>query len=230
MPRFARGLGATLGIVLLGLFITLVPQRNASGAPPNTNVVVVNTPLPTIVTNTPLPVSGNLAATVSGNVNVGNFPATQNVNVTNTVPVSGTVTAQIATPVPVSGAVGINPSATTHVLQNASQLVQFTVFTNGFIQTSNTGAPASVFFTVPAGQVLILTDYEWQINGSTPNAVLCSLLELGSGFGLKSCAISDSNGNAAGSEHLTTGIVIGPGQMPAATTGGTAQGYLIANQ
>ena len=229
MPRFARGLVVSLGVVLLGLLITIVPQRNASGAP-GAPVIVQNVPLPTTVTNTPLPVSGNLAATVSGNVNVGNFPPTQNVNVTNTVPVSGTVTAQIATPVPVSGAVGITPSATTHVLQNASQLIQFNVFTNGFVQISNTGLPATVFFTVPAGQVLILTDYEWQVGGSTANALLCSQVLLGQGSGLKSCAMSDSNGNAGGSEHLTTGVVIGPGTMPVGTTGGFAQGYLIANQ
>jgi len=89
MPRFTRGLVVSLVVLVLGSFVVMLQQKPASGAPGPAPVTVTNTPLPTTVTNTPLPVSGSVAATVSGNVNVGNFPATQNVS--GNVGVSGPV-------------------------------------------------------------------------------------------------------------------------------------------
>lgn len=50
MARFSRALVVTLGVVLLAFLITIVPQKNASGAG-GAPVVVQNTPLPTTVTN-----------------------------------------------------------------------------------------------------------------------------------------------------------------------------------
>jgi len=106
MTRYARALGATFIVVLLGSFVVLVPQKNASGAPPPTNVIVTNTPLPVSVTNTPLPVSGG--------VNVNNFPASQNVNGTvqvgslPPVTLSGTSPVSVTNPVSISNIPGIN--------------------------------------------------------------------------------------------------------------------------
>lgn len=92
--RFHRVLVATLGVALLAFLVSLVPQKNASAAPPNTNVVVVNTPLPisgsVAVTNTPLPVSGSVSASQSGpwSVAVNNLPTTQSVTFSGAQPVS----------------------------------------------------------------------------------------------------------------------------------------------
>ena len=77
MKRFARALAAILSIVVLGSFVVLVPQKTAIGAG-SAPVTIMNT-----ATNA-VPVTGSVSATVSGTVGVNNFPATQNVNITNT--------------------------------------------------------------------------------------------------------------------------------------------------
>lgn len=82
MKRFGRALAVALGIAVLASAVSLVPQKNATadgGAPVN------------IISPLPLPVTGT--------VGVNNFPATQNVSITNpSVPVSGTVQANVSFP------------------------------------------------------------------------------------------------------------------------------------
>jgi hypothetical protein len=86
MKRFARALAVLFGIVVLGSFVLLVPQKSATAQ---------GGPAVTIVSPLPLPVRGNVSATVSGpvaaqqsgNWNVG-IAGTPNVSVTNTPMVS----------------------------------------------------------------------------------------------------------------------------------------------
>lgn len=82
MKRFARVLVVILSLAVIGSVVSLVPQKNAAavgGAP----VTIMNT-----ATNA-VPVTGTVNATVSGTVGVNNFPATQNVNISNpSIPVS----------------------------------------------------------------------------------------------------------------------------------------------
>jgi hypothetical protein len=148
MKRFARALAVTLGLVVLGSFVFLVPQKNASGTASGA---------PVTITNTPLPVTGSVNATVSGTVNVGNFPAMQNVSITNaSVPVTGSLG--------VSGSVGISntPSSPVPMLNvdepTAQPFLQRFCFssiagqcageigspTNGFQVPSTTAGGASV--------------------------------------------------------------------------------------
>lgn len=58
MRRFARALAVTLGLVIIGSIVSLVPQKNAAGS----------AAAPVTVVNTPLPVTGNVSASVSGTV------------------------------------------------------------------------------------------------------------------------------------------------------------------
>src|SRR5215469_9573002 len=97
MKRFARAFCVTLGLVILASAVSLVPQKNAKGAGA----------APVAVVNTPLPVTGTIAAQQSGNWNVG-IAGTPTVGVNNfpgtltgaTVPVSGSVTANVSLPNP----------------------------------------------------------------------------------------------------------------------------------
>jgi hypothetical protein len=59
MNRFARALAVTFGIVVLGSFVLLVPQKNATAQ---------SGPAVTIASPLPLPVKGSVSATVSGTV------------------------------------------------------------------------------------------------------------------------------------------------------------------
>jgi hypothetical protein len=95
MKCFARALAVTLGLVVLGVFVLLVSQKNATGAGA-APVTVVNTPLPVGVTNTaanPVPVSGLVAVGNERTLTGGGFvPVPLDVTVTNgTLPVTGYV-------------------------------------------------------------------------------------------------------------------------------------------
>lgn len=82
MNRFVRAFAVTLGLVIFGSVLSLMPQKTATatgGAP-------------VTVLNTPLPVTGTVNAAVSGSIGVNNFPGNQSVSITNpSVPVSGSV-------------------------------------------------------------------------------------------------------------------------------------------
>jgi hypothetical protein len=96
MKRFAKLLVVTFGFRLLGLAMSLVSQKNATGAPGG----------PVTVLNTLLPVHGRVNATVTGtvgiagtpSVSVSNFPAFPTTLTGSTVPVSGSVHANVTFP------------------------------------------------------------------------------------------------------------------------------------
>ena len=78
MKRFARALAVFFGIVVLGSFVLLVPQKNAAGAGS----------APVTIVNTPLPVTGDVSATVSGTVGIAGTPTVNaNVSLPNPLPV-----------------------------------------------------------------------------------------------------------------------------------------------
>lgn len=197
MARFARGLAVTSGFVLLGLILAVAPQKNASGAPGATNVVVTNTPLP-----------------VTGSVSVANtVPVSGSVSVANTVPISGTVNTSLLNP----PLLPLLPSNTiTLTAFNAGQSCEgapFEGFAFNYFVAKNSGILGN--FTLPAGQVLVVTNFSWVAFGSPAVANqnrIASLFPVttsgGSGADAQSVALADSNGKAGGSQNFPTGIVV----------------------
>ena len=146
MARYARGLVVTLGFVLLGLFVTMVPQKTALGQNGNTQpVFVTNKTVPTTVTN---------------------FPATQNVNVTNAaLPVMGTVNANInGTPTvsanitnsPLSALI-TNPMSNPVIAQDADNAARNSFGAFGQCNFSTNSCSISQIYLVPAGKIAVLT-------------------------------------------------------------------------
>jgi hypothetical protein len=122
MERFGRIILLTLGLGLTAVALSFFPRRPVVAAPPTPSV-------PVNVTNTTLPVQGTVAAQQSGawnvgvtrNVGISNTPNV-NANITNTtaIPVSGTLTATIASGATVSTTDG---PGTTHLGQDVDSLV-----------------------------------------------------------------------------------------------------------
>jgi hypothetical protein len=69
-------------------------------------------------------------------------------------------------------------------------------------------------FTVPSGHVLVITSFDWVIEGSTQanNNVWTAVTFMGAGTNnsLFSGAAADSIGRAAGSTIIPNGVVVGP--------------------
>ncbi len=96
-------------------------------------------------------------------------------------------------------------------------------------------------FTIPNGQVLVITSFDWVVEGSTQanNAVWTAITFMGSGKNnaLFSGAMTDSIGRAAGTTLVPDGIVVAPGTVlcldfvaGASAAYGRAHGYLTKNQ
>lgn len=110
MKQFAKLMLVVLGLAVVAAALSSIPSRPATAATTVDETVKV--------VNTPLPVQGSVAVNnfpatqpVSGTVSVGNFPSTLT---GGTVPVSGTVTANVTFPSSV---------AVTNVLNSSSQPV-----------------------------------------------------------------------------------------------------------
>lgn len=103
---------------------------------------------------------------------------------------------------------------------------------DGQVRIDNRGCPATsvphtfgdrllpngtrVPFTIPAGQVLVITSYDWVIEGSTQiNGTVWTTVALFDGTGnvsaLSSGAAADSIGRAAGNTAVPNGVVVKPG-------------------
>jgi len=214
MKKFAN----IFGLVLCVCVLVLTNSRAVAAGPV---VTIGNTPLDVNVTN-PVSISG-----------------TPNVNVSNTVPVSGQVTVGNATsnPVPVNVVGASSPVTTqnvgggkaTHVGQPASSLVNLScspikLGVSLCVQRVNSdGSVSSTSFIIPVGQALVLTDIEWSLPGSTPNATkLFRVSVQGNQVAIVS-TVADANGLAAGQWHFATGIVV-------ASLAAYLQGYLVPTQ
>src|SRR5215471_6807651 len=111
MKRFARAFAVTLGLVILASAVSLVPQKNATGAGA-APVTVVNTPNVNVANTAgnPVPVSGLVAVGNQRTLAGGGFvPVPLDVSVTNrslpvtgSVSISGTPTVQLSSPVSVA--------------------------------------------------------------------------------------------------------------------------------
>jgi hypothetical protein len=129
--------------------------------------------------------------------------------------------------------VEIVPNATTHVGQTQSQLVNLYCGTVCY-HLSSDGTLSTSAFQVPAGQSLVITDWEWQLYFGPPNVYYCANVMINGRPEhplMTSCALSDSTGTSAGKEHLTTGIVVASGfAIDGNDSHFFLQGYLVPNQ
>lgn len=232
MKRFARMLFAGFGIVIVGSAISLVPHKVVN-AGPITAVTVTNVPL---------------AVKQGGPFTVGiNGTPSVNANITNQVPVTGTVNANVSFPA--------NQQVTfalASLLNLGSLPSQQLVLTQ---RTTENPCPAWVdgntgqcFSGIPAGFVYVIKDIEWNAQTIISNPSLsgnpCQLNFFGGGFNLlfQSSSNSDSLGVIGKTEHLTGGLYFNPAVLgsPAPTwtlsnafcSNGqvTLQGYLVPNQ
>lgn len=226
MRKFGKILliGLGFGLVTLTIGFLTNPPTPVQGAPGPTRVTVVNTPLP-----------------VQGTVNA---------NITNTnVPVSGTVNANVTNPrlLPQLASDTITLSASSLVSPGCSgntTNTTFEMFTFNTYVVKNSGVLEP--FTLPAGEVLVVTNFSWVANGSAAVANqtrVASLLPASSiGFSAadaQSTAVSDSNGRAGGWQTFPTGIVLqNPGVfcldlypvVPGEVVGGTINGFLAPDR
>jgi len=181
-------------------------------------VTVVNTtanPVP-VTTNAPLPV------TVTN--------PTTSVTLTNP---SVTVNNTASSPVPTQNVGG---GQATHLGQKASQIIAL---------QCQEDDPCTDFafnnFTVPAGKVLVITDVQWTIGGTT----IALSADLNAPIFVNVAgvpvavfsAITDRTGTAMGQARMTTGVVAKPGNtislgvnLQGVAHVGTLQGYLVANE
>lgn len=169
MKKFAKIMLITLGFSLVTGAIGFLTSKPApaQAPPPVVPVRVTNTPLPITgnvnVTNSPLAVSGNVAANVSGTVNVGNFPATQNV--------SGTVALSGTSPVSLS-----NNTPTTPVYADDERPARNGFAANCTATVDSSGQGQCVLGTLLAGQEAVIETVTCHVSIAPGNAPLLQLI------------------------------------------------------
>ena len=218
MKRFAKLLVVTLGFGALGFMMSLVPQKNATGA----GAAPVN-----IVSSIPLTVTGTVAAQQSGTWNVG-------INGTPTVSLASGATVNVgnvSSPVPVQS---VKQSAANFktLLFNGTGTAYQEVLADGTLSPSA--------FAIPAGEQFVITDIDWvafcsfasSCSVSAGDPVLFSLGEAFSSLGTYAVLLG-LEGVAGRNEHLTSGIVttsLPTPNVPAGNASGThvvLRGYLV---
>lgn len=224
MRKITRIVFMVVGLSLLTAVFAFLISRPAPAQAP-APVALVR------VTNTPLPVQG-----------------TVNANVTNTVPVSRNLTVSVLNPplLPQLGSQTITLSASSLgspgcPVGSTSPSEQFT-FNTYVAKNSGILEP----FTLPAGKVLVVTQFDWTASGSAAvanqsrTAYLFPATTLGSSAAdAQSTVVTDSTGKAGGSETFPTGIVLqNPAffcmslnpPVPGETVSGVINGFLAADQ
>lgn len=198
MKRFGRALVVALGIAVLGSVVSLIPQKNATGAG-SAPVSVVNTPLPVNVSNAagnPVPVSGLVAVGNERTLAGGGFvPVPLDVNVTNgtlpvtgSVSISGTPTVHLASPnLSLNGPVQVtNPTqAISTPFGSVTQAVPLLVNDGNVFNPYRTSCSESGGVTgssgrcdlgvVPNGQELVIEQVAGHIPGASPGTVQLTL-------------------------------------------------------
>jgi hypothetical protein len=143
----------------------------------------------------------------------------------------------------VAALVQIVPGTTTHMGQNESQLVNLFCGINltDCFSLDSSGSLASTNYVVPVGYTLVITDYEWNLNGAPGQEQACDVLNvivggsIGSLLPVGSCTTTTVGGDAYRAEHFTSGIRVVSGahirDINAAAGIGSAdiQGYLVPN-
>ena len=140
MKRFVRLLVVTVGFGVLGFVMSLVPQKNATGA----GGAPVN-----IISPVPLPVTGTVAAQQSGDWNVG---------------ISNAPTVSLASGATVNvGNAASSPVPVQSVEQSAANFVTLDFEGGGYLQVFGDGTEGSTTFTL-SGKQLVITDVQWEIS------------------------------------------------------------------
>jgi len=263
MRRFSKLMLLVLGYGLLAVVISSLPNHPKAAAaadPPGLPVNVTNTPLPVNVNNAPTvnaKQSGawsvgvnNLPATqtVSGTVAVNNFPAFPSTLTGATVPVSGSLTANVTFP----------PSQPvtmpTHLGQPPANLVQLVCYVasggaciDWWRVFRNGGAPVDCALNLstcwPAGYALVVTDVDVTVGPLPPGGAGSWGLwdNTGALTILSEQVIATSSGSFYYTSHrsLTTGVILPPSTFNAlaynsgplisgpALTLATIEGYLV---
>ncbi len=221
MKKLGKTLRLILGLSVLAVALSVPTSSRAVDPGPisGLNVTVTNT------TSNPVPVTGTVSVgnTLTGSVSITGTPS---VNVANT----------SSSPVPTQNAGG---GAATHLGQTASKLINLTCFGGAVggdcLQTLPTGSLGPVF-TVPADQVLVITDLEFQVLSAqvtpSPGVYLTVVLTVNGNVVAMFASPEDSTSAAYGHEHMTTGIVAAGGASISVFGPGTSfvQGYLVPNQ
>lgn len=237
MKRFVRALAVTLGLVVLGSIVSLVPQKN---------VTAQSGPAVTIASPLPLPVKGsvNVTGTVgaqqSGPWSVG---------------LTGTPTVSLASggTVGITGNVGVANTPANPVPVSVQQSTNFKTLalnSNGisYNEVLPDGTVTTSAFIIAPSQKFVITDVSWVaecINfgsfscpQSAGNAVV---IQFGKGSYVSEATYASGafgNGLFAGrSDHFTSGIVVTqlptPTIFPGASGNGeqvfpvVLQGYLV---
>lgn len=199
MNRFARMLFAGIGIVAVGSAISLVPHKTANAG--GMTAVTVTNP--------------SLAVTQSGPWNVGiNGIPSVNATITNQVPVTGTVNANVA--FPANQNVTLNPQSLLGLGKLPSQ--QFAIFADSYDACSPGWRDeyTGQCFSAPSGTTLVVTDIDWLagtvITTPAPSGHLCSAILFGTGKNVLYSVYgdSDADGYVSKNEHLSGGVYIPP--------------------
>lgn len=105
-----------------------------------------------------------------------------------------------------------DPSGFTHMGRRASEHVALHYFGSGFKRINPDLSLEDSEFTIPSEKVFVLTDVFWR---GTTQANQRLILMLGTSTGpfervpvIISSAIADGSGRAAGSDHVTAGVVL----------------------
>lgn len=210
--RFRDYLVVVGGIMLIAMSISFAHVNRVGGAG-SAPVTVVNTPLP-VEGNTS--VSGTVSATQAGtwSVGVNNFPST--LTGVTPLPVTGTVTANVSLPDPLP-VQQVNSASSSVALECAPVTSTNICTSTDFFQLNNDGSAQGSPYNIPAGQVLVITDVEWELVGGS-NA-LAYALAVGTQASQQcnpSCFpillrpylyVGGGGGSGARADHFTTGLV-----------------------
>jgi hypothetical protein len=219
MKTISKTLLFMIALCMVSLFASLIMDKPLQAATSNVPVFVSNTSVPVNVTNTPLPVSGTVG--VSGSVGITGTPAV-------------TVANGASSPVPVQAAA---PSVVTHMGQLPGSHITLS-YLGGcacFKRTFSDGTYAADAFTVPSGQVFVMTDVEWgeTAAGSMKTGETAALiLEIGNTVILDSQTTFNADLLAGKSEQIVGGRLLSAVPSPVTNSATIdnllVSGYLIA--
>lgn len=181
MKRFSRVLGAAIGLVFLGLVMSLVPQRSAMGAKdPAENVNVTNPSL-------------NVNASQNGNWNVG-ITGTPSVNIG-----TPTVTLGTGSSVGINGSVQVGNPATSPVLVRNLDSPARNPFQVEVCSGTSPYCPSIPnSFNVPVGQEFVIEYVSGRCDGPAGKISMAFNTtaggQLGAGNWLNDLTVADING------------------------------------
>jgi hypothetical protein len=203
MMRFAKMLVVTVGFGTLGFVMSLVPQKNATGAGA----------APVFVTNTSLPVSGTVAAQQSGTWNVG---------------ITGTPTVSLASGAAVALPTHLGATPANLITLECTAFSSGTCTSFSKLKPDTTLQA----FSLSAGTGLVITDIQMVAIGTAGNfsGLIIGPTSCGGGIFYNAFAVADQSGNISVADHITGGLhftTLPCFEVPASTETLTLIGYLV---